>query len=343
MKKNDESVTDKGEKEKKLSKLPYKMVFIYMIFGLSWILFSDRILSIVVSDIEIYSKLQTYKGFFYVLVTAGILYEMLRYNYRKMREIDSELVTKEKKLFYLAYFDEQTNLGNKKKAEKDIKRLIEREKPFILMDLDLDDFRVINEIYGHKTGDDFVKFISSELKRVFGRENVYRWSGDEFLILLGGHGKDTDIQQIKTQYIDAVRRKMLTYEYEVYTDFSTGITTYPDDGISFSQLIKNASLALNDAKDKSRIRISAYNNKMRKDISAYHKANRYISYSINNNKFELNFQPIVNIETGKTEILEVLVRLPESENDNTSVEKIIEIAEKTNKVEEIDKWVIINT
>jgi len=156
----------------------------------------------------------------------------------------------------LALTDAHTGLGNKRHFEELLQRYLDRadeaEKPLTLCLVDLDNFKTINDTYGHLAGDRVLAQVAARLRR--GGES-FRIGGDEFALLLPGRSSEEG-----REIAEAVSRRIASAAYEHGGDvsISVGVATYPEDGIDRSELVRLADQALYAAKGLGKARVHVY-------------------------------------------------------------------------------------
>lgn len=251
-------------------------------------------------------------------------------------------VTAEKKteelLYKMAYSDALTGLKNRAVFEADIVHRIEEDRSFTLLYLDIDDFKNLNDVYGHNYGDEFIKDYACRLKTIFDSSSIYRWYGDKFLLLMNGTNED-QITEL-TDKIMAVTKTCWNLEHvSYYPSVSIGITQFPRDGNTFADMMKNVDLSLFRAKLNEKTKVVTYEKSFQVEIEERILIENKISDALENSGFKLNFQPIYSLPQNKISGMEVLLRW-KNNPEGISTGKLIEIAEETGKILFIDFWVI---
>jgi len=136
----------------------------YGMFGVLWILLSDRMLDMLSADFEIYRHLQTYKGWIYVLITMMLLYILISRMNTRIHNATWESLKAMKELKHLAYYDTLTGLPNRTMFVNKIKNLARSTRgKFAIAFFDIDNFKYINDTMGHYVGDDFLKFLGKKM------------------------------------------------------------------------------------------------------------------------------------------------------------------------------------
>ncbi|MGB3367240.1 MAG: diguanylate cyclase, partial [Acidaminobacteraceae bacterium] len=255
-------------------------------------------------------------------------------------------ITKEKEqeeeIFDILHKDKLTALNNRLVLSTDIEKWIREKENFTIFFIDIDNFKNLNNLYGHKFGDQFLIEYSKLLNKTFQDYYIYRWGGDEFLIVEKTN-EDSKALKTITNLMEISKRTWNINEIEVKSSISIGITKYPVDGDTFSELFKNADMALYKAKDNGRNRYEFYNEELNKEVEFRIKVDNALAKAIENDEFELVFQPLYRFDDGKIYSFEVLIRWYKHEFENLSTGDFIKIAEETGLIMKIDKWVMENT
>lgn len=169
----------------------------------------------------------------------------------------------QKKIKELAYFDYLTNVASRAHLclfiEDLIKTHARSKRPFSLLYIDLDDFKNINDTLGHDAGDLLLKEIALRLKKA-SRETdlVARIGGDEFCVVVVESESHTDVTNIVERYFEEIRTPLLIQNREYMPSCSIGISSFPTDGTTLSELLKAADTALYNAKDSGKNRYAYY-------------------------------------------------------------------------------------
>ena len=246
----------------------------------------------------------------------------------------------EKKIFDLAFKDSLTGLKNRAAFESDILPVIDAKTPFTLFYLDFDNFKNINDVYGYKYGDLFIEEYAKRLSNKFSVSSIYRWCGDEFLIV-EEYIDEKKIAEIINNIMNLTKEKWTYGEIEHYPSVSIGISRFPLDGENVEELLKNIDVAMTNAKSKGKSRASCYDKSFKKEIERKIFIENKINYNLSNNGFKLNFQPIYSINEMEMVGIEVLLRC-KNKKECSDIGELISIAESTGQIVSIDRWVIDN-
>lgn len=257
-------------------------------------------------------------------------------NYRKLHE---------EKIEYMAYHDTLTGLPNRMALKNKLNKILSGSLPNIhngaLMFLDVDNFKFINDTYGHGVGDEVLREIGYRLKSIE-NDNTFvgRLGGDEFIIIANDIN---DIEQIKNlaSYIqDIFKNKFAIYDREIFLSTSIGIVLYPENGTKIDELLKNADSAMYKSKLYGRNRYMLFNKEMNEEKSDRVYIQNTIRDAIDNERFSLHYQPEIDVNTGKIVGFEALIRWIDKDYGYIQPEKFIRIAEEMGLIISIGNWVI---
>jgi len=282
----------------------------------------------------------------------GILSEgfnkMLAYiqiNDERLEHELSERYKTEEHLDKLAYYDVTTNLPNRhffhKQLDQAVKRSISNNQKMVLLFLDLDNFKIVNDTAGHKAGDLLLKQESSRLSSVL-RSNDYicRIGGDEFAIIIENVN---DIDAISTVTKKCIESLSSPFELDgkiFFIGVSIGISTCPDDTKTSNDLLINADMAMYEAKIKGKNNYQYFNREMNKKHSHKFQVESDLRDAISKNQLELYYQPQIASNDEKIVGFEALMRWTHPEKGNIPPDVFIPIAEKTGLILPIGKWLI---
>lgn len=207
--------------------------------------------------------------------------------------------------------------------------------------LDLDNFKPVNDTYGHETGDQLLVEVAERIKINIGDEDtVSRHGGDEFILLLGDIESLSQCEQTLTKIIDSLAQPYLINTQSLSVSASIGISLYPIDDSDFDTLMRHADLAMYQAKLAGRNQYYLFNTKQDKLLIQKNIKLQEIQKALINNELELYYQPKVNMGTGKVFGAEALIRWNHTEKGVISPINFLPIIEGTDLEIQVGNWVI---
>jgi len=259
----------------------------------------------------------------------------------------SALSQRDAKLLELANHDSLTGLYNRRRFVEELKKeilgIMRHGYGSALLFIDLDQFKYVNDACGHPAGDRLIRKVADELRRSVRRDDVVaRFGGDEFVILV--RRADSASARSTAQSILSNMRRMAHIEEDqvFHVHCSIGITMLSTANLHYDDLINQADIACREAKSAGRNRMHFYEQSQDAELSKSADVgwmNR-LRKAIDEDGFELRFQPINNIETGETTHHEVLIRLRGNDGKLITPDAFLPSAARFGLMTEIDFWMI---
>jgi diguanylate cyclase len=254
-------------------------------------------------------------------------------------------IRKQNHLFYLAHFDQLTKLPNRTLFLDRLSMAIsqaERTKSKVgVLFIDLDNFKHFNDSMGHSVGDKVLVEVASRLSAC-SRESdtVSRLSGDEFTIILNNVNHDDEIKMLCNRILNALNQPLHILEREMFITASLGFATYPNDDKDLTGLLVKADAAMYEAKRNGRNAYRQYVPGMSLYSIEHMSLETDLRIALEQNQFELFYQPQVLLSTGEVVGNEALIRWNHPERGLLTPVHFIEIIEKTGLIVPIGKWVL---
>jgi diguanylate cyclase (GGDEF)-like protein len=250
----------------------------------------------------------------------------------------------QQRIYDLAFTDELTGLANRVHFYQYLDALIKspgrHKRQFILLYIDLDDFKTVNDNLGHDAGDTLLKNISNSLKAVCRDiDFVARLSGDEFCILAEDIN-DEFAAKVAQRCLDAISQPIEVANRKLTPACSIGIAHFPDDGNCLSALVKAADISLYAAKENGKNQYTFYNLEMAQKAEHRIQVEQFLRSVIENNELSLVYQPQVDTTTGKIFGVEALARWKHPLLGDISPIEFIAIAEKIGLIKPLTEWVL---
>jgi diguanylate cyclase (GGDEF)-like protein/PAS domain S-box-containing protein len=262
-----------------------------------------------------------------------------------MREDISQRRRQEEKVAYQAYYDALTGLPNRTLAFDRLQhaaRHADRDgSKCAVLFIDLDNFKQINDTLGHVAGDELLCQAAERLRAVVRKEDtVARLGGDEFLVILGDIGAAADAESVAGQIIDAFSPLFHIEGREFGASPSIGLSLYPDDGADPAVLLRNADMAMYEAKEAGRSTYRFFNQKIHDDSVVRLEMERCLRGALERGELELHFQPLVGGRDGNLVGAEALLRWHHPALGRVPPDRFIPLAEQSGLIVTIGNWVL---
>ncbi len=249
-------------------------------------------------------------------------------------------------LIHLATVDLLTNLPNRRSFENDLSKYksiaVRYARPVSLLLIDIDNFKSINDVYGHQAGDLVLKKVARIMENsVRESDTVYRYGGEEFAVLLPETDKES-AKVVAQKILKNIRKESFWIgdSTSLYVTVSVGVASFPEDTVYPEQLVSIADVALYKAKRAGKDRFATVDEREYREI--YIKSfqeERELVKSVKEGNIVPYFQPIYDIREGKLYGYEVLSRLVKSTGEVVPAASFITHATRNNLLEEIDRTV----
>jgi len=249
------------------------------------------------------------------------------------------------KVHFQAFHDSLTKLPNRLRFENVLNKIVSdgttSTDKFALLFLDLDGFKGVNDNQGHSIGDELLRQVAKRLAGVLQEKDLLaRMGGDEFAVLLRGVKSRENALSIAERLSTAIAQKFIVDKYKLQIGVSIGLSFYPDNGDTVDDLLRNADFAMYEAKAQGKGSVRSFNHEMAEQYRARVSLESDLRSAIDDNQFELHYQPKVDIVRGQVIGVEALVRWIHPELGFVCPGDFIPLAEEAGYITEIGQWIL---
>lgn len=278
-----------------------------------------------------------------VLIAATIVFYIMRTN----RRLDLALAQSraaQQQIWNQANLDPLTNLPNRRMYRDCMTELMQRAEEhgskLALLYLDLDRFKEVNDVHGHKMGDLLLVDVAKRLQScVREQDSIARLGGDEFIILMPDVEGSAAVEQVAQQVLSSLAEPYMLQREMVYISASIGITRYPDDASEMDTLLQHADQAMYAAKATGRNCFHYFTESIQKDALQRVQLVNDLRLAVEQQQFELYYQPIVEMDSGRICKAEALIRWHHPKRGLVGPLEFISVAEETGDILAIGDWV----
>ncbi len=258
-----------------------------------------------------------------------------------------ERIHQEKQINYMAYYDALTGLPNRTLFKDRLTQAVLLAKRydgmFAVIFIDFDSFKYVNDTIGHEGGDDLILKVSQKLSESLRKsDSVSRFGGDEFLLMFNNIADTDNVCKIADKIINIFKAPFTVRDQEIYISVSAGVAVYPYDGEDADTLIRNADIAMYQAKSKGKGQYCLCTEDMKEEVRLKHELSNKLYRAIENNELLLHYQPMVSAQTGEILCIEALVRWNQQEHGIIYPGVFIPLAEQNGLIGAVGEWVLKN-
>ena len=274
-------------------------------------------------------------------ITKPIKWAVLKHRVRSI----VKSVMAERKIQRLEYRDTLTQLPNRllfvDRLEQAIVRAERHRESIALMVVDIDDFKLVNDSFGHEAGDKLIKAVADLLSRSMRRaDTVARLGGDEFAIIIENIDGEDDAISIADNVTTILEHNVRLDDQETFTSASVGIAMFPDDGADAGTLLKNADTAMFRAKEQGRRCFQFYKPEMSVNAMERLELENSIRLALENNELVIHYQPTVDVHNNEISGVEALLRWQHPEKGIISPDDFLQVAIDSGLIVSIGEWMI---
>lgn len=280
---------------------------------------------------------------------------------RSLHEMSQNLQVTTGEVHYLAYHDSLTRLPNRAQLKQALRQAISRgervTQSVALLFIDLDDFKRVNDTLGHEAGDQLLTEFALRLRQCLRTgdqlesdgddeapaqptEMIARLGGDEFTVVLESVRESADAAIVAGRILGLLKEPFLLGGQEVVIGASIGITTFPEDGADVDTLLRNADVAMYQAKERGKNHFEFYNDSMHRMATERLSLETDLRHAIEYDQIRLLYQPVLDARTNEIVGIEARVRWIHPALGGILPAVFVPLAEQTGYIVELDEWVI---
>ena len=258
----------------------------------------------------------------------------------------TQLRASQRQMEHLAFHDRLTDLPNRAMLAEQLKLALthaeEADKLLGVCYIDLDGFKLINDIWGHDTGDQVLVEVSARLRSCIAEaDTVARLGGDEFVVLLGDAPNVSSIEQALQRILQTLSMPFLIEQQEADLSASIGVAIFPDDVDDADMLIRRADQAMYIAKRQGKNRFHLFDSETDRQQRADREHLQRVIEAMENSEFRLHYQPKVHMPTGKIIGVEALIRWQHPKRGLLPPTEFLPVIENTDFSIRLGEWVIM--
>ncbi len=274
-------------------------------------------------------------------ITKPIKWAVLKH---RVKSVVSKVVA-ERKVKLLAYRDSLTDLPNRllfaDRLEHSIVRAERHRESVALMLIDIDDFKLVNDSFGHDAGDKLIRAVGQMLQKSLRRaDTVARLGGDEFAVIVEGINGPEDAIAIADNLTTMLEHNVKLDDQETFTSASVGIAVFPEDGKDARTLLKNADTAMFRAKEKGRHCFQFYKPEMSVTAMERLDLENSMRKALDNGELVIHYQPTVDLHKNDVDGVEALVRWQHPDKGVINPNDFVPVAEDCGLILPIGEWMI---
>ncbi len=252
----------------------------------------------------------------------------------------------EQKIYNMAYYDDLTQLANRAHFHEHLERhtthATNTSQNYSLIYIDLDNFKGVNDSYGHECGDAYLSAFAVHMRSCIGRSNfVSRLGGDEFCIVLHDVSDRDQIKKIAQRVLAFCDQPIWIGNHCIHPKLSIGIAVFPEHGDRPDLIVKRADTAMYYVKQHGKHNLAFYCESMDQDATERVRLEADLRQALADNDFELWYQPKMDVSDNSVAGVEALIRWRHPDKGLIPPDLFITTAERVGVIKEIGEWVLV--
>jgi diguanylate cyclase (GGDEF)-like protein len=257
---------------------------------------------------------------------------------KRMKNFEAQLV-------HEATHDRLTGLANRQHLLEALEETFQKNLRagtglFAVAFMDLDRFKSVNDTLGHHVGDELLRLVAQRIQKAIRDQDLaVRLGGDEFVVLMRSVHNLEDAMEVAQRIRDLMTEKLVIGSHEILTAASIGVALSSPETTNGSEIMRNADIAMYQAKSSGRGQVLAFDSEMGRVMSRSFSLQSDMAKAIENDEFELHYQPLVNPTDGKIMGAEALIRWRRASDELVYPAEFIGLAEESGMIVQIGQWV----
>lgn len=280
-----------------------------------------------------------------MIVSSFALILIVSRNAIHLKRENTKRLEAESAIKRMAFYDSLTGLPNRylgyDRLEQAIEHAHRHKKMAAVLFIDLDNFKEVNDTYGHSCGDELLKQVSKRINFCLSSDDtLVRISGDEFIVIVEPLQTEDSIWTLAEGIIESMQSSYNLQGHEMFVSVSIGVAIYPTDGVTREDLLRNADAAMYHAKHQGKNTFKFFSPALDQLVRNKLLISNLLRQALNNDEFVLHYQPVFNINSKEIIGVEALLRWNNPVLGCVSPTDFIPVAEETGIIAQIGDWVL---